>query len=277
MGLGNFGSFAGPTDVMFYSWHSTVDMLLYIWHKCHVEDPITSSKALTNAMAFTQGECRKTTAAMQVLDEVTVDGKIYMRADGSDVRDHPVLGRFFEDIGEYYSDYADARAMGDYAFEYALPGEFDRILLDEAQCPASGTTEGFTNTTEPDNSDGLSYWEWYDQTKANLELTFPNDPDEVSRQLEYLECLGFDEKFGIQNFTADVIDDFFDGQKIEPRCQEIIEGFQEGELEVDEGDAAGEWGNIGSEDSDSSTAATINTSFLLTIAASMILVLLDFF
>lgn len=93
----------------------------------------------------------------------------------------------------------------------------------------------------PVKEDGpLTYWEWYDLTKANLEKRHDN-PDEVLRQLEYLECLGFDEKFGVQNFTDEFIEAFLQGKPVEPRCLQILESIQKNETRVDT-DQENRWG-----------------------------------
>lgn len=314
---GFMSSFAAPVDALFFSWHGTIDMLMYAWHECHLANPLTAAQKRTSEYAFNQEqECRLNGRA-QALEKMTSATSVYMRADGVDVRNHRVIGRYFRDVGTAYASWADARSMGDYSYSYATPPDFYRLLSDSDMCPAAAantrppvttppsvapttpptiapttapsntpttepgtptlapsTTPGVSPTEEPTNtptgdnggsgvavetpttdtptdtpsaenateSTELTYWEWYEQTRANLKLRFPDDNDEVNRQLEYMDCIGFDEKFGVQNFSDEFIEEFLEGNPIEPRCEEILKVIEKNQSIVVEIENEPAWG-----------------------------------
>lgn len=63
----------------------------------------------------------------------------------------------------------------------------------------------------------------------------------LSKHLEYLECLGFDEKIGVQTFDDEFIKDFLDGKDVEPRCKKIVDDIKNGTTIVDESEKD-KWG-----------------------------------
>lgn len=241
---GVLSTFASPADVLFYSWHSTVDMIFYLWHRCHLENPLTAAEKRTSEYAFTQeAECRLTPKGKQNLKKLyTSESEIYMHADGADIRQHAMLGQYFVDVGSVYADFADARNMGDYTYSYEYPKDFNRMLNDKTMCPTASGDNTDIGETGSDNGDGeLTQWEWYAQTRAKLHIKFPNDPQEVNRQLEYLECIGFNNKFGSQNFSQEFVDNFLEGVEVEPRCQQLLERIENNSSIVDTEDGAA-WG-----------------------------------
>ena len=265
---GIMATYAAPSDAIFFSWHATVDMLMYIWHECHVAEPMSNVEKRRSAYAFNQEEeCRLTRDALNNINSMDSTRTMMMRVNGRDIRQHEEIGQYFRDVGTAYWAFADARSMGDYSYTYEIPSDFTQYLLgDEQMCPTAqvpSPTPSDTSTGQPspspnpspsptptptptpgddDGDDGeLTYWEWYELTKANLETRI-DDPDEVLRQLEYLECIGFDEKFGVHNFTDDFIEEFLQGKEVEPRCLQILEQIENDETSVDSEGQETLWG-----------------------------------
>ena len=275
---GIMSSWAAPVDVLFYSWHATVDMMHYIWHQCHVSNPLLGKKALKSKWAFNSGECRRTAKATNtVASGMNLETEIYMASDGKQVLDHPVLKEAFSDMGTAYLDYVDSRALGEYTYSYEIPDSFMRILDNKDLCkgyatsqipvPTSSTTEPTTeepadsndedetpvdgDSTEESTEDTMTYWEWYDATKANLEKTFPDDPDQVSQQLEYLDCIGIDETFGVPESIGD--EGLQDSIIAHPKCAELLEAIAKKEVIVDTEAAPKKWGVRKTKDNKSDT------------------------
>ena len=240
---GIMSSFAAPMDALFFSWHCTIDMLLYIWHQCHTLNPFTDQQKRSSAYAWTHNrECRFTNDALNNFGQMTVDDAIFMRADGTDVRSHPLIGNYFRDVGQNYIDFLDARSFGDYTYSYDIPTGFNVMLNDKSMCPTAGSQTN--RPTPPPGStggSGLTYWEWYTKTKALLDEKHPNDPAEVLRQLEYLDCIGFANKFGVEEFSPEFVDEFLEGKQVEPRCQQILDQIKNNGSIVDPG-LSGQWG-----------------------------------
>ncbi len=63
---------------------------------------------------------------------------------------------------------------------------------------------------------------------AALCKLYPDDPEEVLRQTEYLECIGFDQRYDVQQFTKEFIKEFNPKEDTEPRCKELIERVHDG-------------------------------------------------
>ena len=338
---GLMATYASPADPLFFSWHSSVDMLMSIWHQCHVGAMSNAAKQQSAYAFHHAASCRRTPRARQAVASIKSTSTIFMQAGGVDVRDHPTIGQYFDDIfkTEEYWQYADIRRMGDYTYSYEIPSDFNRILNNQESCPTAPKTTAPTTTPAPTTPapttptpttptpttpapttpapttpapttpvpttsvptttvpttsvpttddpvstpipatpvrttqipttpvpttpvpttpipttpvpttpvpttpapttpaptvpPPLTYWEWYERTRLNLVVKFPDNPDEVSLQLEYYECIGFDEKFGTQNFTDEFIKEFLDGQVAEPRCQQILEDIADGKREVE--------------------------------------------
>lgn len=274
---GLMSTFASPADALFFNWHGTVDMLMFLWHNCHLRTGIKGRDAFTSEYAFNQEkECRNQ-RAQGTVEAMTAQTDIFMQVNGSDIRNHTVLGRYFQDVGTAYGSFVDTKEMGDYSYAYRVPDGFYRMLTDSSQCASAGFINwpAPTEDSEEAGSNGeLTYWEWYDQTRAVLMERYNNDTEEVSRQLEYLECMGFDEKFGVQAFDKEFVDDFLEGQEIEPRCQAILEKIENGTAEVDK-DLVTTWGEaaMGNQElgaQQMSAAVVLTTSIVTTLVCSTI-------
>ena len=273
---GTFGSFGAPADVLFYSWHSTVDMLHYIWHHCHLKAPINSTGISTSVWNFNGAnqECRLTKRAINGIDaSLTVSSKIHMEADGMDVTVHEKLKAMFADVGTTYGDYVDTRSLSaDYTYDYEIPLDFFRILNDDDMCPGyQGTGEVPDVTTPGDDSDDLTYWEWYEQTKAQLEVLYPDDPAKVTQQLEYLDCLGINETFGVPESVGD---ESLQGSIIaNPHCATILDAIENDSTLVDSRVDEKKWGDKVSKDVSknklSSAASTTTGLSVVTVVVTM--------
>ena len=220
-------SLAAPADLLFYSWHSTIDMLHSTWHECHVA-PLKTRSEKTSTWGFNAGECRRSTGNRNVnleMGNIRVYDPIFMQSDGVNVNDHTVLGDFFSDVGATYLDFVDHRDLGDYTYGYQIPGAFREILSEKTLCPA------FKDELPHDADEPLVYWEWYQKTKTKLGLVENSTPASVLQQLEYLDCLGIDESFGV---VDDLGSESIEGPRLaKPQCASVLEEGSNGSVKVD--------------------------------------------
>ena len=131
---GTFSSNAAPADVLFYSWHATIDMLSSIWWDCHSTET-TKDGARQSPLAFSNTECRATSDARAALPEMSRESEIFMATDGQKVTENQKIQVFFDDVGNAYADMIDQDYFGDYAYTYDIPSSFNEILDNHALCP----------------------------------------------------------------------------------------------------------------------------------------------
>ena len=231
---GIFATWAAPADVLFYSWHSTVDMLHSLWHECKV-NPLVTNTAKSSSLGFNVGNCLRTDDARSELSNLQVNDRITMIVDGVGVTQHPILAPIFADVGTTYLDYVDHRDLGDYTYEYAFPGAFREILKENSLCPA------YTGNLPHDPDEPLAYWEWYAKTKTALERVEKN-PANVFQQLEYLECLGIDEQFGVPDTIGDA--SIAGSLVARPHCATVLKNIRDGSVQVDDLSCGNEIGGM---------------------------------
>ncbi len=236
-------------------------MLHYIWMHCHVGERITAESALGNPWAFTTGECRLSSEAKSTITEnINLATNIYMSNGTHDVMEQDLLQDVFADIGSVYGDFTDTRSLGDaYGYDYEIPIDFFRILNDDALCPGFDGHVDIPDTTTPsEDDDDMTYWEWYDETKARLEELYPENPETVQQQLEYLDCLGINETFGVPDSIGD--DNLQGSITANPHCAGILEQIENGSVGVVE--PIGDWGNNASpSDPNAALAVSISVYF----------------
>lgn len=232
---GIMSTFAASYDPLFFSWHGSVDMLMSVYHECHVPNPLLGEARFTSAFAFNQvKECRASTL-------MSANSEIYMKINGQDARDHPTLGKYFQDVGTEYGDFADARSMGDYSYQYEIPASFHRMLSDVNMCKTAASTTLFSSQSE-ESAQGSTFWQWYESTQKHLKLRFPENPIEVNNQLEFLDCIGYNEKFGVRNYSNAFISEFLNGKEVTPRCQTILNKLEANVSLVDFKEQSVKWG-----------------------------------
>lgn len=229
--LGGFlSTLASPIDPIFFALHVTVDMLVNVWQDCHVSRRLTMTERQHSTWAFSQmKECRLTTEARETLDPMSSQSQVHMTLEGVLAEEHPVMGKYFRGTGSTYSDLADSRGMGENAYGYRYSPGFDRLLRNPALCPGSAAptpTSVPLPTPSPTPADG-QFWDWYDSAHAKFKHEFPNNPELVQLKLEYIDCVGHQRLFGIQNFTQSFIQEVLKGQQIDSRCQQILDSLND--------------------------------------------------
>lgn len=249
--MGGFmASMQSPVDPLFFSWHAAIDMLHYVWHLCHSPQAIS-------------GEGRKVSDyALNTCTSIGPDSSITMKikVNGTtvNVEEHPVIGEYFQGVADAYYELADSRSMGDYTYDIDIPLDFHRHMLSNNDYCPNAVAAGSNNWVDPEASVGSGsgqdddgYFAWYAATKADLEKKFPNDPEQVELQLEYLDCIGFDNKFGVTEWSEEFVNQFLMGKdEAKTRCEEILVKIENKEIVVEDKDKVDDWAPKAKEDKD---------------------------
>eukprot|EP00588_Corethron_pennatum_P031364 CAMPEP_0194319396 /NCGR_PEP_ID=MMETSP0171-20130528/15850_1 /TAXON_ID=218684 /ORGANISM="Corethron pennatum, Strain L29A3" /LENGTH=92 /DNA_ID=CAMNT_0039076595 /DNA_START=427 /DNA_END=702 /DNA_ORIENTATION=+ len=85
--------------------------MLHLWESCHL-DPAADPPPLWEAAS-----CARTDAAKKLFPSIGDRDRFYMRAGDDDIRDDPLIGRYFADA-DTAADVADPRRLGEYACTY---------------------------------------------------------------------------------------------------------------------------------------------------------------
>ncbi|DAZ95347.1 TPA: hypothetical protein N0F65_002532 [Lagenidium giganteum] len=125
---GSMSTFASPRDVVFYSWHSAIDMFLYVYHQCHMGVPVSESEMRSSLQAFSQasqtcGGIQGVDAGSEIVMNIRYNGELIK------VTDHPALGQYFAQVGDRMWNYGDTQRLDDYSYSYDLPPVFTEQLL----------------------------------------------------------------------------------------------------------------------------------------------------
>ena len=214
--LGGFmPTYSSPIDPLFPSWHSTIDLLFLMWEKCHVPSPeaVTSLSRLstcddtqatntTNShWAFPENftSCSRTSRAQQQFPLVKdATAELHMKEHGSvrDIRDDPLTGQFFTDLGIRMVDFAAVESLPpSYQFTYDhLTDQLWDYLQDPVDCPlalehdwtAFPTTPPAPAPASPIPSDARSIF--LAAVRQALTQLADNDQQLVNRQMRAVVC-----------------------------------------------------------------------------------------
>ncbi|TMW59128.1 hypothetical protein Poli38472_007273 [Pythium oligandrum] len=137
--LGGFMStFYSPNDMIFWSWHATIDMLLYIYHQCHLAESMSVDQLRGSLYAFSQdGDCKYASDA----PDAVVNGQLIQISEykGTEYQaaDNPVIGKYFQGLGTDIGALLGFKDLGDYSYKYEIPEAFKKFLLLKPElCPA---------------------------------------------------------------------------------------------------------------------------------------------
>ncbi|GMF23869.1 unnamed protein product [Phytophthora lilii] len=115
-----------PVDPIFYSHHGLIDVLQNIYLKCQIgaENVLLSADAKSSDSRWYSKCSRKNGVAYTTADNITMralafDGKTYVNV-WQDPKN--ILYPFFKDLPYKYTDYIDAKDLGNYSYTYAISG-----------------------------------------------------------------------------------------------------------------------------------------------------------
>ncbi|KAG1687859.1 hypothetical protein DVH05_004589 [Phytophthora capsici] len=246
-----------PADPIFYSHHGLVDLLQAIYLKCQVGAPnvfLSASDKSSDSRWYSICRRKNNGAMYTTADNITMrvlafDGKTYVN-----VWQNPnnILYPFFKDLPYKYTDYIDAKDLGNYSYTYAISGGLANLYQNCRNASTISSTVNATTTSfMASTPDDVGYSRYGHRLEPVIEPGTAYD-DKVKRwnvalyesarivgygeaaageQMEMVgcqyqeDCLGgvddyselYKKNFGIEGHT---------------RCYTILEGLKSGDLVI---------------------------------------------
>ncbi|KAE9187590.1 hypothetical protein PF005_g20389 [Phytophthora fragariae] len=142
------GTFASPSDPIFWSHHAMIDLLHVIFHKCRVGTARLTFAQKASSVGWTSC-ARRDTGTFSPTDVIT------MRTGERGVnpipgQNDPKIGRFFTGVPNQFAGLMDVRDLGTSSYGYYISGQVAAMY---SQCDASPTSrkleETAANSTTP--------------------------------------------------------------------------------------------------------------------------------
>ncbi|KAE8980340.1 hypothetical protein PR002_g24159 [Phytophthora rubi] len=142
------GTFASPSDPIFWSHHAMIDLLHVIFHKCRVGTARLTFAQKASSVGWTSC-ARRDTGTFSPTDVIT------MRTGERGVnpipgQNDPKIGRFFTGVPNQFAGLMDVRDLGTSSYGYSISGQVAAMY---SQCDASPTSrkleETAANSTTP--------------------------------------------------------------------------------------------------------------------------------
>ncbi|KAG7379011.1 hypothetical protein PHYPSEUDO_009143 [Phytophthora pseudosyringae] len=119
---GTMGTFASPSDPIFWSHHAMVDALHTIFHKCRVGTArLTFAQKAAHPVAWTS--CSKRGGGSFSPSEVIVMRTGVNGNNPIQGSQDPLIGRYFTGVPNQFAGLMDVRDLGDSSYSYELSGQ----------------------------------------------------------------------------------------------------------------------------------------------------------
>jgi hypothetical protein len=119
---GTMGTFASPSDPIFWSHHAMVDALHTIFHKCRVgTQRLTFAQKTAHPVAWTS--CSKRDGGTFSPTDVIVMRTGINGANPIQGSQDPLIGRYFSGVPNQFAGLMDIRDLGDSSYTYELSGQ----------------------------------------------------------------------------------------------------------------------------------------------------------
>ncbi|KAH7482091.1 Tyrosinase [Phytophthora ramorum] len=147
---GTMGTFASPSDPIFWSHHSMVDALHTIFHKCRVgTQRLTFAQKAAHPVAWTSCARRNNGGNFNPTDVIVMRTGVNGRNPIEGSQD-PLIGRYFSGVPNQFAGLMDVRDLGDSSYSYELSGQLADMYnnCDGTSTPVP-TTPAPTTATRP--------------------------------------------------------------------------------------------------------------------------------
>ncbi len=256
---------SSPIDPLFFPWHSTIDMFGYLWEICHglgvedEEDIGTKLDAISDLLNETNSnKCLYTDDAKAMFPDFHFfRDKIYMKRDGLDIRDDPLIGMFFQDdFGMDFAKVAIAPQSTIHEFGYTYdsrelvlrlalenttssricPNAAQFWALDDMYSIALNNNMMANMLVATFSVEELQFYlqNWTKQAVEYIVEIYSNDTTKQEQQIRYIDCI-------LDNMDHDTlerwaIDDVFlelvviQNRFFHPECQKESFGISDSEI-----------------------------------------------
>ena len=186
-------SYASPADPLFFVWHSFIDLILYVWEICNVDkDPLSK---IFNPFGRHMS-CSYTLRAVSKFPEISTKSEIYIKLGNLDVRDDPVIGKYFAGTGLTFQDVSSIWNLKEDEFAYddlGLP--LWNLLNNSQKCPAGDwfRNQPFGKSNETywgpsEITEEVSYDDWMKELRDDLTALHKETPQLVDAKMSFLSC-----------------------------------------------------------------------------------------
>ncbi|KAL4166889.1 hypothetical protein KRP22_012376 [Phytophthora ramorum] len=236
--MGAMASFPTSADPVFYSHHATVDLIQQLYFNCQIGRGLTDNEKKTGEYSFQScAQADYPYVSPTSLSTMTM----YWNAVGQTripVENHPRLGKFFAYQPKEYWRYVDATDMGNISYSYASDDMFTFLQREGLSCPQSHTRKLFDSNyvDVPVTADrkkkaiGRSFNLFQDIYDAALSNTSTNT--EALEQGETLDCLWFNDNFGVEDFNPEFRRNFNIPSSAHTMCYNRVEDIKDGRRQV---------------------------------------------
>ncbi|KAG6623096.1 uncharacterized protein IUM83_12261 [Phytophthora cinnamomi] len=137
------GTFASPSDPIFWSHHAMIDLLHVVFHKCRVGTArLTFAQKASNPVAWTSC-ARRDSGVFSPTDVITMrtgERGINPIPGSTD----PKIGKYFSGVPNQFAGLMDVRDLGSSSYGYYISGQVATMYT---QCDASPTSRKLEETT----------------------------------------------------------------------------------------------------------------------------------
>lgn len=229
-------TFSSPSDPLFMIWHSTMDLFLFIWEICNIENSASRSVFSQTSPAssfdpfYGNATCTFTNRGANLFPELNATSEMYMKSNNTDIRDDPLIGKYFKDVGLTFQDVASIRDLNENEFTYDdLTFQLWNLIGDSGSCPAGQwytasptlSPVSIGPTAAPDLD---AFGQWIADIRKDLNNLYPDQPARTGAHISFLLCtLGRDRKVPSEEFRRD----FLNGDVSDPLCNFLISGYDD--------------------------------------------------
>ncbi|DBA05123.1 TPA: hypothetical protein N0F65_004973 [Lagenidium giganteum] len=242
-------------DPVFYGHHTMIDLTAYVHNRCHLKSDDPNVR-----MQFDVFDQCIVTLKQENNRQVTItpSSKVVIQYDGKPAEEDPVIGKYFKNIGDRYSNFANAESIpGPNAYTYQLD-EYMRTLLQSQNfvCPPEifartppkrklmegedldSTDETREHVHRDDEdwehmSNGVQMVVAYEDCSADVRAKNPNATSlEVQMQMALLECEATRQSKGcdFQDYSPEFREAMNLPEEKKPFCYQLQESYRKQEI-----------------------------------------------
>jgi len=222
---GMMPTFASPSDPLFLVWHSFIDLLLYIWEVCNTDDkmhlgPTSFDPFRPSFINQNKTSCAYTSRAKNLFPATNITSDMYIKLGGQDIRNDPLIGKYFQDIGLTFAESSSVWKLDENEFSYDhFTAPMWNLMQDPQACPAN---DWFTQSPTqspvsigPTSAPDLSLFEqWISDLRDDLKKVHEDNPEMVNAKISFLLCtLNGSREIPSNDFRQDLLDGSVDNPK----------------------------------------------------------------
>ncbi|KAE8899156.1 hypothetical protein PF005_g10175 [Phytophthora fragariae] len=236
--LGALVTYPTSADPVFYSHHATVDLIQQLYFDCQIGRVLSDSDKQTGAYAYQScSVANYPNTPPTSLSTMTM----FWNATGQTripVESHPRLGKFFAYQPKEYWHYVSATDMGNLSYSYASDDLFALLQSEGLSCPKSNTRKlfdaSYVNVPMTASSKAKAIGRSYNLYQDIIDAASSNTSTQTDAidQGETLDCLWYDENFGVDDFNAVFRENWKIPSSMHTVCYNRVQDIKDGRRQV---------------------------------------------